>query len=210
MAFYRRNLPHWQPPNAEYFVTFRLTGSLPKKAIARIKSLRNKQSAQTDLDNDFISTRITRRIFKKYEHLLAGNTKGPFWLKKPEIAQLVCDAIEYRDNEKYLLYSYCVMPNHVHIVFKLLANEQKKDEYPVTKILGSLKKFTARKANQILNRTGQFWQHESFDRVIRNSSELENTIKYVLLNPVKAELTDEWQNWPYSYCNPDFRKSIAE
>ena len=38
MSFYKRNLPHWQPSGAEYFITFRLAGSLPAEAVAKIKS----------------------------------------------------------------------------------------------------------------------------------------------------------------------------
>jgi len=29
--FYKRNLPHYQPDDVNYFVTFRLAGSLPNK-----------------------------------------------------------------------------------------------------------------------------------------------------------------------------------
>src|SRR5262245_58725995 len=31
--FYERNLPHFQPPEATFFVTFRLDGSLPEAAL---------------------------------------------------------------------------------------------------------------------------------------------------------------------------------
>lgn len=32
-VYYKRNLPHYQPGNTDYFVTFRLANSLPKKVI---------------------------------------------------------------------------------------------------------------------------------------------------------------------------------
>jgi hypothetical protein len=35
--YYRRNLPHWQPKGEEYFITFRLAGTLPAESIARLK-----------------------------------------------------------------------------------------------------------------------------------------------------------------------------
>jgi hypothetical protein len=42
MAFYQRNLPHWQPTNAEFFITFRLAGSLPKQAISMLRAYRKE------------------------------------------------------------------------------------------------------------------------------------------------------------------------
>lgn len=87
--------------------------------------------------------------------------------------------------------------------------ESSGDKTPaLTKTLKSLKSFTALKANKILNRKGSFWQAESFDRVIRNADELESTIKYVLNNPVKANLIKQWQNWTYSYCKPEFKNDF--
>ncbi len=35
--FYRRCLPHWQPPQGTYFITYRLAGSIPKAVYARIR-----------------------------------------------------------------------------------------------------------------------------------------------------------------------------
>lgn len=91
------------------------------------------------------------------------------------------------------------------MIFKMIATQDKKDELPaLTKMLKDLKSYTALKANKILNRTGSFWQAESFDRVIRDSDELENTIRYVLNNPVKASLVKKWQDWAYSYSKDEF------
>ena len=63
----------------------------------------------------------------------------------------------------------------------------------------SFKRFTARLANQLLVRSGSFWQHESYGHVIRDQAEYERIIRYVLLNPVKAGLVEHWRDWPYSW-----------
>lgn len=73
----------------------------------------------------------------------------------------------------------------------------------------SMKKFTARKCNSVLNRTGNsFWQAESYDHVIRDADELEKVIRYTLYNPVKAELVKDWRDWPHSYCKPEFAEQF--
>lgn len=70
----------------------------------------------------------------------------------------------------------------------------------VTNILRLLKGSTARECNKILNRTGAFWQHESYDHVIRSEDELNRIIEYVLNNPVRAKLVDNTHDWKWSYC----------
>ena len=55
-------------------------------------------------------------------------------------------------------------------------------------ILHSLKSFTSNQANRLLQRSGQFWEHESFDHCVRDQEEWGRIIAYVLNNPVKAGL----------------------
>ena len=69
----------------------------------------------------------------------------------------------------------------------------------MTDILRLIKGATARKANKILNRTGSFWQHESYDRVVRNEKELNRIIWYTINNPVKAGLVKNAEDWKWSY-----------
>ena len=83
------------------------------------------------------------------------------------------------------------MSNHVHVVLKPLL--------PLSSIMKTLKGYTAFKANQILERRGAFWESESFDHVVRNAEEFERIVRYVLNNPVKARLVNEWQQWRWSY-----------
>ena len=91
------------------------------------------------------------------------------------------------------------MPNHIHLVFKLLS-----DVSSIGDIMGSIKKYSARRSNKILKRTGAFWQAESFDRLVRDDVELYFIIKYVLLNPVYAGLTENWKLWEGTFCRPEF------
>ena len=69
----------------------------------------------------------------------------------------------------------------------------------VSKIMESLKGYTARKCNKALHRSGAFWQTESYDHVVRDGTEFDRIVNYVLNNPVKAGLVSEWQQWKWSY-----------
>ncbi|PAU94971.1 hypothetical protein CK503_05765 [Aliifodinibius salipaludis] len=64
MNFYRRNLPHWQPPEAQYFITFRLAGSLPKEATQKIKSQRKEIEKEFDKVSQTLSKKLIEEFFR--------------------------------------------------------------------------------------------------------------------------------------------------
>ncbi len=68
----------------------------------------------------------------------------------------------------------------------------------------NIKRNSAKLANAALGRSGAFWQHESYDHFARDEAELERIIKYVIYNPVKAGLVDDWTKWKWTYCKYDF------
>ena len=66
-------------------------------------------------------------------------------------------------------------------------------DYELQRILHGWKSFAAKEANKILVRTGEFWQEEYFDHLIRNERDFSHAVDYVLGNPAKARLSN-W-NW---------------
>ncbi len=94
---------------------------------------------------------------------------------------------------RYKLHSFVVMPNHVHLLVT--------PSVTAPKWLGPLKGFTAFEANKILARQGNpFWQHESYDHLVRSDEEFDRIQHYIEQNPVKAHLA----------CTPgEFRWSSA-
>lgn len=99
------------------------------------------------------------------------------------------------------------MPNHVHMIFKCHENRL-NTPFPVTKILQTLKGYTAFKANRILNREGSFWLSESYDHVVRSLNEMRQSVIYILNNPAKAGLVKSWDKWPYSYYAPEIEEFV--
>lgn len=189
--FHRRNLPHLYYKGGEYFITFRLADSLPLKQILQLRE-------ELKLTNEELSIK-EKRIFKKYDELLDQNEYGGNVLSNELIAKLIRDKLHSLDGSVYKLICYCIMPNHVHLVFRLLSETQS-----VSGVMKLIKGSTSRECNKVLNKTGKFWQVESFDRLIRDAYEMYNIINYVLNNPVKAGLVSKPEDWKYSYCNSDF------
>jgi REP element-mobilizing transposase RayT len=91
------------------------------------------------------------------------------------------------------------MPNQMHVVFSPLP-EPNGPFLAMSTIMHSLKGITSREANKALSRRGAFWQHESYDHVVRNDAELRRVIAYVLDNPVAAGLVKRREDREWSYC----------
>ena len=196
--FYKRRLPHIQIAGATYFITFRLANSLPKTVLEKLaeETFQIKKLPENQKEAGH------RAWFTKYDEYLDKALHGDLHLKNEQIADMVAASIQFRDGKVYDLIAYCIMPNHAHLVCTPLV---KVDGvyFSLTEILHSLKRHTAREANKILQRSGSFWQDESYDHFIRDDAELERIVKYVLYNPVKANLVKEQVDWKWVYCKSE-------
>ena len=207
-TYYHRYLPHIQPPGATFFITFNLTGSIPKHVLQQYFAEKRKLDT---VKHKHDIQEIKRECFRKFEETLDNAHYGPIWLKNELIANLVIESLHYRDGKVYRLDAYCIMANHVHVVFTPLMKQPSDTTEDaqtnsmcynsLSSILHSLKGYTARKANNILGRNGPFWQHESYDHCIRTPDELLRIITYVLNNPVKIGLVKEWKEWKWNYLS---------
>ncbi len=102
---------------------------------------------------------------------------------------------------QYELYVACVMPDHVHLLFE----PQIKDEggsgesifWSLTDILHGIKSSTAHRINKLRGETGPVWDRESFDRLIRSESDLEEKFSYICRNPWDSKIVDQDQDYPW-------------
>ena len=193
LTYYQRNLPHRLPPGETLFITFRLAGTLPRAVVEKLQA----EWAEIDKQRGEADDKYTgqKRYFGRYDKLLDGAASGPTWLRQSAVAEMVASAINYYDTKgAYQLVCYCLMPNHVHMVVTLSESAP-----PLTRTLQYLKGYTAQKANALLGISGKFWHRESYDHIVRDAGEMGRVISYVLENPVKAGLVNDWQAWPHSY-----------
>ncbi len=218
-VFYRRNLPHIQPATGIFFITFRLTGSLPKHVLHRLKEDRERglKKLETTLTPQQFANekyKLEKRYFAEFDQWLHKCTEGPLWLKDDRLAQIVASKIHDLDQNRYHLVAYCIMANHVHLVIELTGVEHisesnvkgKTKSYLLADTLRLLKGSTSRLCNIELSRTGAFWHHESYDHYVRDEAELGRIVEYVLNDPVRSGLVQVWQDWKFSY----FREAPAK
>ncbi|MCF8246787.1 MAG: transposase [Saprospiraceae bacterium] len=218
--FYRGNLPHWQPPEGTFFITYRLYGSIPKPVIEVLKA--EYQSALRRLDTEHAISLATfkgeltqdvkatlnavlekkqyeeqKRNFKKFDDFLDSRILNePHWLKAADIAQFEMENIRHYAERYFDLYAVCIMSNHVHLLMK-----PNPDAPILWKVLQDMKKYSGRKINQMLGRHGKFWEDESYDHLVRDG-EFDRILWYILNNPVKAGLVETWERYPFTFCQP--------
>ena len=202
MEYYRRHLPHIHPEQATFFITFRLHNSLPNWIIRKLQEDREVDKAML-LSGVLDRGEFHRRYFEQFDSFLDAQKEGNRWLIDPATASIVANACTYCDGKSFDLISYCVMPNHVHLLIQI-TDEHKRSEKilytHLTSVMQSLKSYTAKECNKLLGRNGQFWQRESYDRKIRDQYELDRTIQYIVYNPVAAGFVKKWQDWKFTYC----------
>jgi REP element-mobilizing transposase RayT len=173
-----RRLPHYHAVGQPIFLTWHLYGSLPP-------------------NRAFLPAATAGPAFLAMDRLLDNARTGPLYLRRPEIARMTVQAIHCQDQclGHYCLHAYVVMANHVHLLVT--------PRVEVSRITQSLKRFTAREANRMLDLTGQpFWQDESYDRLVRDRPEFQRIARYIEMNPVRAGLVQIPKDFPWSSAAP--------
>jgi putative transposase len=167
---YSRRLPHIYREGADLFITWHLYGSLPQNRYPTPGQM-NSGAAFVWMDRYLDITR-----------------EGPQWLRRHEIARIVEDSLR---EANCILHAYVIMPNHVHALLM--------PKMAPPKLMHYIKGRSAREANKILGVSGKpFWQHESYDRLVRSPEEFTKIKNYIENNPVKAGLADTREAYRWS------------
>jgi putative transposase len=104
----------------------------------------------------------------------------------------IAAAIKHFEIVRYRLFAYVVMNDHCHALLKPLP------DFRLQSIVQSWKSFTTRQFHSQGTRTGQVYQREYFDRIVRNEDEFWENANCILNNPFTRwpELTEyAWTEW---------------
>ena len=134
--------------------------------------------------------------------LCARHHGKPF--ENSNLAQETIAALRfYRDRGACSIFAYCLMPDHFHVVIKLLGASEvssSKDFRPPPSLLNLMRRYKRYTTTQLawkLGLHGSLWQREFYDHAIRNREDLEAQCNYVLDNPVRKGLVAEWRLYPW-------------
>ena len=98
---------------------------------------------------------------------------GSCVLREERIRQIVEDSLRHFADIRYSLYAYVVMPNHVHVLF------MPEEGFDGRKIVADWKRFTAKAINAASGASGELWQKESYDHLVRDVAEFNAVRAYI-------------------------------
>ena len=210
----RGYMPHVEGADLIQHVSYHLADSLPKEAVAAMdQQLKSMPPKLRDNEKE-------KRVAA---YLDAG--KGSCILRVPELAEMVQETFTHFAGDRYHLHAWCVMPNHVHVLF------QPMNGWTMSKIVSSWKSFTGRRISEYAKANGmpaglsaslgrgqegatlgrahaeatlgrgvpsRVWHREYWDRYIRDHAHYVNVMKYIHENPVKAGLVGKASDWKWS------------
>ena len=183
---------YWQQEGAVCFITFRLADAVPTRLRNQWE---NEREAWLLIPPEPWDSEIEREYHKRFsgtieQWLDAGH--GACLLRRPECSQIVAETLRHFEGERVAMISFVIMPNHVHALFV------QNPLWPLEKLLQSWKRFTTREINKLLDRGGNLWQRDYFDRLVRDEKHFANCIRYIRRNAEKAGLSPSefvlWEN----------------
>jgi len=135
-----------------------------------------------------------------------------------EYKNLLLDSLSYCQQEKGMdIFSWCIMSNHVHLVFRITTEEKPQN------VLGDFKRFTSKAiVNEIKENTKksrrewllekfskaadgrsnvknyQFWRHDNKPIELWSNHVIDEKINYIHQNPVEEGLVFKAEDYLYS------------
>jgi len=88
------------------------------------------------------------------------------------------------------LLAYCLMPDHLHVVTYVVDGS-------LIDLVSDLKSQTTRAWWQTGGQ-GMLWQRSFHDHGLRTAGDMEAAVRYVVENPVRAGLFEDWTAYPFS------------
>jgi putative transposase len=189
-----RQLPHWCQSNALCFITWRTVDSMPRQVVDAWHADRVRWLARHGIDGtkpqwrrelgrlDARDVREFLQAFWNRWHDALDACHGECVLRRAELAHIVADSLHSFNGDRYQLFDYVVMPNHVHILASF------PDEEAMLRQCESWKHYMATKINRLLRRKGRFWQQDAFDHLLRSEEQFNYLRRYIAANPARGGL----------------------
>ncbi len=119
-----------------------------------------------------------------------------------EERSIVMETLRHFQGERIDLYAAVVMPDHVHVVVRTLA------DHSLTEWTAAVKRFSARQINERRGGTGKFWQDESFDHIVRSGIEFAKFLQYITENPVNDGLAARPSEYSWTFTSTSLLRAI--
>ena len=129
---------------------------------------------------------------KVYHIILRGNDKQDIFYDEQDYRKFIKEIKETKEKYQYILYSYCLMPNHVHMVL------YDKNE-SLSKIMQSLEISYSKYFCKKYEKVGHLFQNRFLSKKVETKEYFIYLCRYIHQNPVKAHIgtlnSYEWSSY---------------
>lgn len=187
LRVYQKHLPHWRQEDVIYFITSRLSDSMPQEKLQQWKRLRQAWLQDHGLSSmDALPTLpepLQQEFHRKFTviwHRWLDKGWGDCCLRQPDARQCLIDQFSHHNSEAANLDAWVIMPNHFHALVHVTHPDG------LGRVVQHWKGGSARAINKLTGRQGSLWQQEPYDHIVRSEGQLRHYRRYIAANPVKA------------------------
>jgi len=136
-----------------------------------------------------------RNFYKNtYHHLYnRGANKSDIFFEKENYLYFLRRLQYYKSKYQIEILAYCLMPNHFHLLVK-----QQSDELLISDFISSLLNSYVKSINKKFHKSGTLFESKTKSKHIADEDYLIWVIKYILENPVKANIVQKAIDWEFS------------
>lgn len=122
-----------------------------------------------------------------------GHDRKAVFMGKRDYQYYLQNLLEWKQNLGLKVYSYCLMTNHIHLVV-----EPEGDVSTLSELMKRLAGKQTRWVNRHQKRSGSLWEGRFKSSPIDRDSYLLQCCRYVELNPVKAKMVKDPEDYEWS------------
>lgn len=129
----------------------------------------------------------------EYAYFITACTSGRRkWFREAAIVDVaVAQLLRTADEYGFAIITYCFMPDHVHLVL-----EGRREDSDLRRLLKVFKQRVVHNTRDLRN--DDLWQEGYHEHVLRAEETTTKVARYVLENPVRAELVEDPEDYPFS------------
>jgi len=127
-----------------------------------------------------------------YHIITRGNQKQTVFHENHDYEKFMGILLKYKKRYKFKVYSFCLMPNHVHLIIQVVKPNS------LGNIMKCINLSYAVYFNAKYNKVGHLWQGRYKSKIIGGGKYLLECVNYTEANPVRAMLTKTINDYPWS------------
>lgn len=136
-----------------------------------------------------------------YYHIMARGNNREYIFTNPDHKTYYLEVLNEQAEDSLIeIAAYCIMDNHVHMVIEA-------DMLNLTKAMKSINIKFAMRINKQNNRVGHVFQDRYKSEAIYNDSHLQQIVRYVHNNPIKAKISKTLDQYKWSSYNEYINKN---